>query len=138
MTDSIRRPRPRTSPIGACRRMFAFGRRVGHTPRGEGSRRPWQAPLLMTWFGHAADPRGAPRICAPTGERRGNGMTAQSPTLMRCERCRAVISTAEATELVRHGVPCGVCGGTLTVCNGRRRPRFGAGRDTSDVPSRSR
>lgn len=47
-------------------------------------------------------------------------MTTQSPTLMRCERCRAVISTAEATKLIRHGTPCGVCGGRLAVCGGRR------------------
>jgi Helix-turn-helix domain len=48
-------------------------------------------------------------------------MTTQSPTLVRCERCRAVISSAEATDMIRHGVPCGVCGGTLTLCNGHRR-----------------
>lgn len=45
-------------------------------------------------------------------------MTAQSPMMMRCERCRAAISTTEATELIRLGVPCGVCGGTLTLCGG--------------------
>jgi hypothetical protein len=50
-------------------------------------------------------------------------MTRQSPTLMRCERCRAVISTAEAAELLRHGVPCGVCGGTLTLRKTQRRER---------------
>lgn len=47
-------------------------------------------------------------------------MTGLSPVLMRCERCRAVISSAEAKSLIRHGVPCGVCGGTLALC-GRRR-----------------
>lgn len=47
-------------------------------------------------------------------------MTAQASTLMRCERCRAVISNAEASEMIRHGVPCGVCGGTLELCNGQR------------------
>lgn len=47
-------------------------------------------------------------------------MTAQSPTMMRCERCRAAISTTEAAELIRSGVPCGVCGGTLTLCGGGR------------------
>ena len=48
------------------------------------------------------------------------GSTGQSPVLMRCERCRAVISNAEAKRLIRHGVPCGVCGGTLSLCgNGR-------------------
>jgi hypothetical protein len=52
-------------------------------------------------------------------------MTTQSPTLMRCERCRAVISTAEATELIRHGGPCGVCGGRLALCGSRRGTRSG-------------
>jgi hypothetical protein len=47
-------------------------------------------------------------------------MTGHSPMLMRCERCRAVISNAEANSLIRHGVPCGVCGGTLTLCGNRR------------------
>jgi hypothetical protein len=50
-------------------------------------------------------------------------MTAWSPTLVRCERCRAVISSAEATDMIRHGVPCGVCGGMLALCSGQpRRP----------------
>jgi hypothetical protein len=47
-------------------------------------------------------------------------MTGQAPVLMRCERCRAVISNAEAKSVVRHGVPCGVCGGTLTLCGNSR------------------
>jgi len=47
-------------------------------------------------------------------------MTGQSPVLVRCERCRAVISSAEAKSIIRHGVPCGVCGGTLTLCGNRR------------------
>ncbi len=47
-------------------------------------------------------------------------MTGLSPVLMRCERCRAVISSAEAKSLIRHGVPCGVCGGTLALCGNRR------------------
>lgn len=47
-------------------------------------------------------------------------MTGHSPVLMRCERCRAVISSAEAKSLIRHGVPCGVCGGTLALCGHRR------------------
>ena len=53
-------------------------------------------------------------------------MATQSPTLMRCERCRAVISIAEATELLLEGASCGACGGTLTLCGGPRRPRSGA------------
>lgn len=48
-------------------------------------------------------------------------MTTGSPTLVRCERCRAVISSAEAADMIRHGVPCGVCGGTLSLCNGHPR-----------------
>jgi hypothetical protein len=31
-----------------------------------------------------------------------------------------VISSAEAKTLIRHGVPCGVCGGTLALCGKRR------------------
>ena len=48
-------------------------------------------------------------------------MTTQSSTLVRCERCRAVISSAEATTMIRHGVPCGVCGGTLALCSGQAK-----------------
>ena len=47
-------------------------------------------------------------------------MTARPPTLMRCERCKAAISAAEAARLIRHGVPCGICGGTLTLHDPRR------------------
>lgn len=46
-------------------------------------------------------------------------MTTQSPTLVRCERCRAVISSAEAAAMIRHAVPCGVCGGTLALADAR-------------------
>lgn len=49
-------------------------------------------------------------------------MTEQSPVLVRCERCRAVISSAEAKRIIRHGVPCGVCGGTLALCGNRHHP----------------
>jgi hypothetical protein len=52
-------------------------------------------------------------------------MATRSPALVRCERCRAVISGAEATDMIRHG--CGVCGGTLSLCHGHR-PR------TADAP----
>ena len=58
-------------------------------------------------------------------------MTTQSPTLLRCERCRAVISNAEALDMIRHGVPCGVCGGTLTLCSTPRRS------GSADVPCSS-
>ena len=47
--------------------------------------------------------------------------TTQSPTVLRCERCRAVITSAEATDMIRDDVPCGVCGGTLALCDGRWR-----------------
>ena len=50
-------------------------------------------------------------------------MTIGSPTLVRCERCRAVISSAEAMDMIRHGVPCGVCGGTLSLCSSNPRQR---------------
>lgn len=65
-------------------------------------------------------------------------MTTQSPTLMRCERCRAVISTAEVTGLIRHGAPCGVCGGRLTQCGSRRATRPGSDRDGDRRPSAER
>jgi hypothetical protein len=61
------------------------------------------------------------------------GMTQQSTVLMRCERCRAVISNAEAKSLIRHGVPCGVCGGTLTLCGGTRQRAEGAGPSNSSA-----
>ncbi|HWC27421.1 MAG TPA: hypothetical protein VG474_12615 [Solirubrobacteraceae bacterium] len=32
-----------------------------------------------------------------------------------------MISSAEAADMIRHGVPCGVCGGKLALCTGRRR-----------------
>lgn len=54
-------------------------------------------------------------------------MTGQSPVLMRCERCRAVVSNAEAKKLIRHGVPCGVCGGTLSLCGTVRHDARQAG-----------
>lgn len=53
-------------------------------------------------------------------------MTTQSPTLVRCERCRALISSAQARDMIRHGVPCGVCGGNLALCRSQPRPA-GAG-----------
>jgi hypothetical protein len=68
-------------------------------------------------------------------------MTGLSPVLMRCERCRAVISSAEAKSLIRHGVPCGVCGGTLALCGNRRNgaeTRTGADRAGAAPPSAER
>ncbi len=53
--------------------------------------------------------------------------TLPSLTMLRCDRCRAVISSAEAGDMIRHGVPCGVCGGPLALgTNGQWR----AGVDT--------
>ncbi len=68
-------------------------------------------------------------------------MNGQSPVLMRCERCRAVISSAEARSLIRHGVPCGVCGGTLALCGGRHdgaEPRTDAEHGGGPPPSAER
>jgi hypothetical protein len=49
-------------------------------------------------------------------------MTMPSLTMLRCDRCRAVISSAEASDMIRHGVPCGVCGGPLALgTNGQWR-----------------
>jgi hypothetical protein len=42
-------------------------------------------------------------------------MAVQSLTMMRCERCRAVLSSAEAPAMIRAGRPCGVCGGVLAL-----------------------
>lgn len=56
----------------------------------------------------------------------------QSPTLVRCERCRAVISSAEATGMIRDRVPCGVCGGTLSLCNGHQARPDAHGAPRSD------
>lgn len=68
-------------------------------------------------------------------------MMGQSPVLVRCERCRAVISSAEAKSIIRHGVPCGVCGGTLALCGNRVRPADGRAdgeSNTAPAPSAER
>src|SRR4051794_41507590 len=57
-------------------------------------------------------------------------MTLPSLTMLRCDRCRAVISSAEASDMIRHGVPCGVCGGPLA------RGGNGQWRTNADVPAR--
>jgi len=64
-------------------------------------------------------------------------MTPESPTLMRCERCRALIASAEASELIRDGVSCGVCGGRLTLCDDHGRWRAGGDRDGPSARSSS-
>ena len=69
------------------------------------------------------------------------GMTGHSTGLLRCERCRAVISSAEAKSLIRHGVPCGVCGGTLSLCGKRRHggdPHVDGERHSATAPSAGR
>lgn len=48
-------------------------------------------------------------------------MTDQPLTMMRCERCRAVLSSADAPALIRAGTPCGVCGGVLTLAGAQAR-----------------
>lgn len=48
-------------------------------------------------------------------------MTVQSLTMMRCERCRAVLSNAEAPAVIRAGTPCGVCGGVLMLAGSTGR-----------------
>jgi hypothetical protein len=48
-------------------------------------------------------------------------MAMQSLTMMRCERCRAVVSSAEAPAMIRAGTPCGVCGGVLALASPRGR-----------------
>ncbi len=48
-------------------------------------------------------------------------MAVESLTMMRCERCRAVLANAEAPALIRAGTPCGVCGGVLTLAGSHGR-----------------
>ena len=64
-------------------------------------------------------------------------MTGQAPVLVRCERCRAVISSAEAKSIIRHGVPCGVCGGTLALCGRRQASDLRAEAELAGAPAPS-
>ncbi len=48
-------------------------------------------------------------------------MTDQSMTMMRCERCRAVLSSVDAPAIIRAGTPCGVCGGVLFLAGAPAR-----------------
>ncbi len=48
-------------------------------------------------------------------------MNDQLLTMMRCERCRAVVSSAEAPAIIRAGTPCGVCGGVLVLAGAPAR-----------------
>jgi hypothetical protein len=49
----------------------------------------------------------------------------ESLTMMRCERCRAVLSNAEAPAVIRAGTPCGVCGGVMTLAGSQTRVERG-------------
>ena len=62
-------------------------------------------------------------------------MAMQSLTMMRCERCRAVLSSAEAPAMIRAGRRCGVCGGVLTLARPHAR---GSAREEANsvLPSR--
>ncbi|MEA2157385.1 MAG: hypothetical protein QOE11_3525 [Solirubrobacteraceae bacterium] len=67
-------------------------------------------------------------------------MTVQSPTMMRCERCRAVLCNAEAPAVIRAGTPCGVCGGVMMLAgtHGRAEPDVGTGRARRPVANADR
>jgi phage FluMu protein Com len=56
-------------------------------------------------------------------------VTTESLTMMRCERCRAVLCNAEAPALIRAGTPCGVCGGVLVLAGSQARVERGAPAD---------
>jgi DNA-directed RNA polymerase subunit RPC12/RpoP len=40
---------------------------------------------------------------------------AQSSTMMRCQRCKAAISAADASARIRHGLACMYCGAPLVL-----------------------
>jgi hypothetical protein len=60
-------------------------------------------------------------------------VTAESLTMMRCERCRAVLSNAEAPALIRAGTPCGVCGGVLVLAGSQARVERGEPVDDAET-----
>lgn len=62
-------------------------------------------------------------------------MASESLTMMRCERCRAVLSNAEAPALIRAGTPCGVCGGVLMLAGTLGRLERGPAADERRTPS---
>lgn len=49
-------------------------------------------------------------------------MIDQSLTMMRCERCRAALASADAPAMIRAGTPCGVCGGVMTLVGAHPPP----------------
>jgi len=65
-------------------------------------------------------------------------MTDQSPTMMRCERCRAVLSSADAPAMIRAGTPCGVCGGVLTLARTHAHGASHADAVPARLPRRTR
>lgn len=65
-------------------------------------------------------------------------MTDQSPTMMRCERCRAVLSSADAPAMIRAGTPCGVCGGVLMLARAQGRRASYADAAPPPYPERRR
>jgi hypothetical protein len=62
-------------------------------------------------------------------------VTAESLTMMRCERCRAVLANAEAPALIRAGTPCGVCGGQLMLAGPPGREPTSDALEDRDVAS---
>jgi hypothetical protein len=53
--------------------------------------------------------------------------------MMRCERCRAVLSNTDAAALIRAGTPCGVCGGVLTLAGSPGREPTSDALDLKDL-----
>jgi hypothetical protein len=64
-------------------------------------------------------------------------MAVQSLTMMRCERCRAVLSSAEAPAMIRAGRPCGVCGGVLSLARPHGRATAPDDGEPAPLPRRS-
>ena len=63
--------------------------------------------------------RSKPRVdLRPPGKASEGVAMVNSATLMRCERCKAVISAAQDAQLIGRGARCGVCGGTLMLWRG--------------------
>jgi hypothetical protein len=68
----------------------------------------------------------------------GGRMTDQSPTMMRCERCRAVLCSADAPAMIRAGTPCGVCGGVLMLARAHGHGASHADHAPAPSPERRR
>lgn len=63
-------------------------------------------------------------------------MALQPLTMMRCERCRAIVSSTEAPTMIRQGTPCGVCGGPLTGASTPAGKRLYDNTDYAQPPER--